>query len=59
VPDFALFDQLEVKREHGEITATRAPRRMVGGDLFLCKTFAFRVGRSRKNVAARNRNISE
>src|SRR5436853_6744568 len=35
VPDFALLDQFEIKGEDGKIAAARAPRRMIGGDIFL------------------------
>jgi len=44
MPHFALFDQLEVKREHGEIAAARAPRRMVGGHFLLGQPFALLRG---------------
>ena len=51
VPELALFDQLEIKREHGEIAAARAPRRVIGGDFFFGQTFAFvgsRIGMTRR-----------
>ncbi len=41
VPQLALFDQLEVKREHGEIAAAGAPRRVVGGDFLFGQALAF------------------
>jgi hypothetical protein len=44
VPELALFDQLEVEREHGEIAATGAPRRVIGGDFFFGQAFAFVCG---------------
>ena len=44
VPHLALFDQLEIKREHGKIAATGTPRRVIGGNFFLRETFAL-VGR--------------
>ena len=47
VPYLALLDELEVKREHGEITAAGAPRRVIGGDFLLRETLAFRVGNRR------------
>jgi len=31
---FALFDELEIKREHGEIAAAGAPGRVVRNELF-------------------------
>ena len=47
VPELALFDQLEIKREHGEIAAAGAPGRMVGGDFFFGQALAFGVGTAR------------
>ena len=44
VVHLALFNQLEIKREHGEIAATGAPRRVIGGDFFFGQAFAFRAG---------------
>ncbi len=41
MPQLALFDQLEIKREHGEITATGAPRGVIGGDFLFGQAFAF------------------
>ena len=35
VPNLALLDQLEVKREDREIAAPRAPSRVIGRDFFL------------------------
>lgn len=48
VPEFALLDELEVKREDGEIAATRAPCRVIGGDLLFGQTFAL-VSRQRRS----------
>src|SRR5438093_393790 len=44
VPELALLDELEVKREHGEVAATRTPRRMVGDDFFSGQSLALGVG---------------
>src|SRR5882672_9761692 len=44
VPQLALLDQLEVKREHGEVAAAGAPRRVIGGNFFFRETFAFSIG---------------
>jgi hypothetical protein len=44
VPDLALLDQLEVKRQDGKITATGAPGGMIGDDFFLGKAFAIAAG---------------
>src|SRR5271155_5842886 len=41
VPQLALFNQLEIKREHGEVAAAGTPSRMVGGDLFFGQALAF------------------
>ena len=53
VPHLALFDQLEIKREHGEIAAAGAPRRMVGGDFLFGQAFAFVAGGGGGATAAR------
>jgi hypothetical protein len=56
VPHFALLDQLEVKREHREIAAAGAPRRVIGGDSFLVRPLRSVPGRRRRrgNPALRN-----
>ena len=41
VPHLALLNQLEIKREHGEVAAAGAPRRMVGGDFLFGQALAF------------------
>ena len=41
VPELALLDQLEVKRQHGEIAAAGTPGGMVGGDFLLGQRLAF------------------
>src|SRR5690606_13763270 len=43
MPDLAFFNQLEIKREHGKIAATRAPGWMIGGHLFLGQADALTV----------------
>ena len=65
VQHFALFNQLEIKREHGKIAATRAPRWMIGCDFFFGQTFAFGIRqgcrwstRDSRDVAAASRNFS-
>src|SRR5437763_928935 len=40
VPDLALFDQLEIKSQHGKVPAARAPGRMVGHHFFFSQAFA-------------------
>jgi len=46
VPHLAFFNQLEIQREDGEVTAAGAPRRMVGGDFFFGQPLAFLGRRS-------------
>ena len=41
MPHFALLDELEIQREHREIAAAGAPRRMVGGDFLFRQALAF------------------
>ena len=56
VPDRALFDEFEVKREHREVTATGAPGRVIGGDFFLEERLAGGIGqRGRGGEVARPR----
>ena len=43
VPQLALFNQLEIQREHGEIAAAGTPRRVVGGDFLFGQALAFGV----------------
>src|SRR5277367_963041 len=50
VPHLALFNQLEIKREHGKVAAAGTPRRMVGGDFFFGQALAFAVGGLRRRV---------
>ena len=44
VDQLALFNQFEIQGEHGEVTAARAPRRVVGGDFFFGQALAFLRG---------------
>ena len=37
MPKLPLFNQLEIKREHGKIAAAGAPRRMVGRDFLFAQ----------------------
>src|SRR2546425_4882232 len=55
VPQLALFDQLEVKRQHREVAATGTPRGMIGGEFLFCQPLALGVGerRNRGDVVAR------
>src|SRR5438270_11959502 len=50
-----LFDQLKIKRQHREIAAARAPRRLVSREFFFRKTLAVIFGkdwrRNRQNVS--------
>ena len=59
VPELALLNQLEVKGEHGEIAAARAPGGMVRGDFFFGQPFAFGVWKRwyDRNVAASRGNV--
>ena len=45
LPQLALLDHLEVKRQHGEIAAAGTPGRMVGGDFLLGQRLAVSGGR--------------
>ena len=60
VPDLALLDELEIKREHGEIAAAGAPRRMIGGDFLFRQALALGAGRRRRrgDVCGRVGNFS-
>ena len=49
VPQLALLDQLEIKREHGEIAAAGTPRRMVGGDFLFRQALALGARRRGRN----------
>src|SRR5215207_9379843 len=40
VIDFSLLDQFKVEREHREISAARAPRRMIRSNFLLGQAFA-------------------
>ncbi len=40
LPQLALLDQLEIKREHREIAAAGTPRRMVGGNFLFRQALA-------------------
>src|ERR1039457_3818106 len=44
LPQLPRFDQLEVKREDGEITAAGTPGRMVGGDFLFRQRLAVGAG---------------
>ena len=50
VLEFALFDELEIQRQHREIAATGTPRRVIGGE------FLFRQRPCARNRAARRRD---
>src|SRR5690349_13832936 len=46
MPQLALFNQFEVKREDREITTTGAPCRVIGRNFFLGQTFTFASGQA-------------
>jgi hypothetical protein len=49
VPQFALFNELEVKREHREIAAAGTPRRVIGGDFLFRQALALEIGGRRRD----------
>src|SRR6185437_4248977 len=60
VPELALLDQFEVKRQHGKITAAGTPGRVVGGDVFFRERLSFGIGQRRDdgNVAVARGDLS-
>src|SRR2546426_7380942 len=44
MPHLAFFDELEIKRKHGEIAAARAPGGDIRGEFLFAQSFAVRRG---------------
>ena len=49
VRQLALFNELEIQREHREIAATGTPRRVIGGEFLFRQTLALGIGGRRRD----------
>jgi hypothetical protein len=60
LPELALFDQLEIKRQDREITAPRTPGGMVGGHFLFGQRFPLGLGHwNRGYIASTNGGVSQ